>query len=63
MRHKVILLRADALSWQHTEKRYVCAVLAQPQRWLPWLPTVLARRLAVRWIAAGKGCDAELKTG
>jgi hypothetical protein len=37
-------------------------VLVAPRRWLPWLPATLARRLAWRWIAAARGCDADLDT-
>jgi len=55
--------RCRALSWQPTEQRYVCGVLAQPRRWLPWVPAALGRRLAARWIAAAQGCDAELEAG
>ena len=52
--------RCRALQWHGAEARYVCGVLAMPQRWLPWLPAGLARRLAARWIAAAQGCDATL---
>jgi len=50
-----------ALAWSAGETRYRCGVLAQPRRWLPWLPASWARRLAQRWIAAGSGCDATLE--
>lgn len=40
-----------ALRWQ--ESRYVCGLVAAPQGVARWLP----RRLVLRWIAAGKGCD------
>jgi hypothetical protein len=49
-----------ALLWQAEERRYACGALAQPRRWLPWLPGRLGRALARRWIAAGVGCDAAL---
>ena len=50
-----------ALLWDATAARYHCGVVAQPQRWLPWLPAALARRLALRWIAAARGCDSDLE--
>ena len=50
----------SALQWSEGGRHYRCGVLEQPQRWLPWLPAPLARRLARRWIAAAAGCDAEL---
>jgi hypothetical protein len=50
-----------ALEWHEAEARYRCGVLATPRRWLPWLPAPMARALAARWIAAGRGCDAELQ--
>ena len=45
----------------HVVVRYACGVLDDPGRWLPGLPSVLARRLARRWIAAGRGCDCDLE--
>lgn len=53
--------RCRALLWQRTDARYVCGVLAQPRRWLPWLPVALTRRLATRWIAVARGCDSTLE--
>ena len=53
--------RCRALAWHSAERRYVCGVLAQPRRWLPWLPAGLGRRLAARWISAAQGCDAALE--
>jgi hypothetical protein len=50
-----------ALLWRADEGRYACGVLDDPGRWLPGLPSVLARRLARRWIAAGRGCDCDLE--
>jgi len=50
-----------ALQWRAGEGRYACGVLDDPGRWLPWLPSDLARRLARRWIAAGQGCDCDLE--
>lgn len=55
--------RCRALQWQAAESRYVCGVLTQPGRWLPWLPHGLATRLAARWIAAARGCDSTLAAG
>jgi hypothetical protein len=52
-----------ALSWDDGQSRYRCGVVAEPQRWLPWLPRGMARRLALRWIAASAGCDSDLQTG
>ena len=46
-----------ALGWQPAEGRYRCGVLAEPGRWLRWLPAAAGRALAARWIAAGGGCD------
>ncbi len=48
-----------ALQWDGS--RYRCGALADPGRWLPGLPRGWARRLAGRWIAAGRGCDATLE--
>ena len=52
-----------ALSWSDEEERYLCGALAQPARWLPWLPKRAARVLTQRWIAAAKGCDSNLLVG
>jgi len=49
-----------ALLWNAADKRYVCGLLAHPERHLRCLPSFalpLARRLFRRWIAAGIGCD------
>jgi len=48
-----------ALAWHDGDARYRCGLLAEPARWLPWLPQALTRRLARRWIAAGDGCDSD----
>lgn len=53
-----------ALRWDDAQHLYRCGVLTHPAgvlpvRW-PWL-TRLLQRLARRWIAAGKGCDAALE--
>lgn len=50
-----------ALAWDEAAARYRCDVLAQPRRWLRWLPPTLARPAAARWIAAGRGCDSDLE--
>ena len=52
-----------ALQWDETATRYRCGAIAEPRRWLPWLPRMLARRLVLRWIAAARGCDSDLQTG
>jgi hypothetical protein len=50
-----------ALHWSARDRRYLCGALAEPARWLPWLPAPWARRLARRWIAADTACDAALE--
>ncbi|KNZ32095.1 MAG: hypothetical protein AD742_13300 [Methylibium sp. NZG] len=53
----------DALRWDAEHARYRCGVVADPQGIWPRLPAPavpLARRLALRWIGAGGGCDADL---
>lgn len=45
------------------EGRYFCGAVAEPARWLPWLPKRVAGALARRWIAAAKGCDSDLLVG
>lgn len=45
------------LIWQ--EDRYVCGLLVAPTGFARWLP----RRLVLRWIAAGGGCDCDAETG
>jgi hypothetical protein len=53
-----------ALRWSDSDRRYRCAMVADPggvTGWRhPWAVRVLAS-LARRWIAAGMGCDAHLK--
>jgi hypothetical protein len=51
----------QALQWDAPASRYFCGVVAEPGRWLRWLPAGLARSLARRWISAGSGCDAEIE--
>lgn len=50
-----------ALRWDEDERRHVCGVVAAPREHLRALPAGLARRLAMRWIAAGSGCDATIE--
>lgn len=53
-----------ALRWSEDDVRYHCGVVADPARWLPalrWLPQATQRALALRWIGAGRGCDASLE--
>jgi hypothetical protein len=46
-----------ALTWVEAESRYRCGVALQPQRFMPaWLAPAVGR-VALRFIAAGKGCD------
>ncbi len=52
-----------ALQWQADDQRYRCGVVAEPRRWLPWLPATWGRALALRWIAAAQGCDSDYKVG
>jgi hypothetical protein len=47
-----------ALLWNEGDGRYHCGAVTTPERFLAWLPSGLAHRLARRWIAAGDGCDA-----
>jgi hypothetical protein len=51
----------DALLWDDAQRRHLCGAVAQPRRFLPWLPSALAQRLARRWIAAAQGCDSDLE--
>lgn len=50
-----------ALVWAHDEKRYLCGVVSEPQRYvkLRWMAPWLGRA-ARRLIAAGQGCDCNL---
>lgn len=50
-----------ALRWDESARRYRCGVVEEPRRWLPVLPAAWARRLALRWIAAGQGCDSHVE--
>lgn len=51
-----------ALTWQPETSAYGCGLVLAPERHLKWLPEFcvpLARSLALRWIAAGFGCDCD----
>ena len=53
-----------ALRWHDGEQRYHCAMVADPQAVWPRLPGALQalfKRLALRWIAGGAGCDCDLE--
>jgi hypothetical protein len=50
-----------ALVWSPLSLGYRCGVLTSPRRFVRWLPVQLVQRIARRWIAAGTGCDAELR--
>lgn len=51
-----------ALVWSGPESRYWCGVAIEPARFTAprWLAG-LARRFALRWIAAGQGCDCDFE--
>jgi hypothetical protein len=54
--------RCDALRWDDAQSRYRCGVAADPTDVWPGLPAAavpLARRLALRWIGAARGCDSD----
>ena len=56
----------DALRWSDAESIYRCGAINDAEavfglRWT-WAAALL-RRLARRWIAAGIGCDASLRSG
>jgi len=62
----------DALRWSTVGAQYRCGAVEAPQdvleqalpQWLGWLAGGLApalRRLALRWIAAGSGCDSSVE--
>ncbi|MDQ7743723.1 hypothetical protein [Hydrogenophaga pseudoflava] len=55
----------DALRWDGTQNLYRCGAISDAEvvlgpRWR-WAAPLL-RRLAKRWIAAGVGCDASLRS-
>jgi hypothetical protein len=51
-----------ALLWSDERSRYLCGVASDPARFMAprWL-AALAGRFALRWIAAGQGCDCDLE--
>jgi hypothetical protein len=50
-----------ALRWSAPQSRYECGALSAPAEVLGWLGRLPGvRRWVVRWIAAGRGCDASL---
>jgi len=62
----------SALRWQEASHQYRCGAIVNPQetlerslpralRWLARPTAPLLRRLALRWIAAGAGCDSSLE--
>lgn len=48
-----------ALRWVDAATGYRCAVVQDPGAYLGVLPAAWVRRLALRWIAAGAGCDSD----
>ena len=57
-----------ALRWREVEARYVCGAIVDPATvlpgWLQWTGMPIAKllpRLALRWVAAGQGCDSSLE--
>jgi hypothetical protein len=52
-----------ALQWDAAGSRYRCGVVVEPAAYLRGLPAGWARRLASRWIAAGRGCDSNAEVG
>lgn len=54
-----------ALRWDEAKARYTCGAVSAPAEVLPGplrAAAPLLARLAPRWIAAGRGCDAALET-
>jgi hypothetical protein len=50
-----------ALVWSPLSNAYRCGLLTSPRSFVRWLPARLVQRIARRWIAAGAGCDAQLR--
>jgi MinD superfamily P-loop ATPase len=56
--------RCVALAWQDEDRRYMCAVVAAPQRYSPVKGSAAVAALSAlarRFISAGSGCDAEVE--
>jgi hypothetical protein len=62
----------SALRWQQASHQYQCGAIVTPQetlahtlpralRWMARPTAPLLRRLALRWIAVGVGCDSSLE--
>ncbi len=50
-----------ALTWHGPSQTYRCGAIARASELRPrWLATLM-RRLSLRWIAAGEGCDCSLQ--
>lgn len=52
-----------ALQWDPIGSRYRCGVVEDAAAYVRVLPAPWARRLALRWIAAGAGCDSDAEVG
>ena len=53
-----------ALRWNASQAQYRCGLIDEPARVTGWRRPVLLRlvaALARRWVAAGQGCDADLR--
>jgi len=48
-----------ALRWDAPSSRYRCGCITEPRTVVRWIPASWLRRLALRWIAAGRGCDSD----
>ena len=52
----------EALLWDDAQHRYLCGMVTQPSRYIgavpPWMQRLLSR-VAIRMIAAGRGCDCD----
>lgn len=58
--------RCEALAWQDEGERYVCGVVAYPERYSPGggpVAVTAVQALARRFISAGSGCDAAIEAG
>jgi hypothetical protein len=54
----------DALRWDEAQGLYRCGAISEPASVLRWRwAALLLPRLARRWVAAGRGCDAHLTPG